>query len=123
MNKYYIHFQTNSPFFSLYRYLSDKYSTPAIAETEYLFKTVVDNYSENSMSAHFKLQGAMNLILSDFVSDVTVAVPELVKFEEVLRYIDGNYKRNITVAELAEIMKLKLPKNTLQSNIKNRLSL
>lgn len=106
MNKYYIHFQTNSPFFSLYRYLSDKYSTPATPETEYLFKTVVENYSKNSMSAHFKLQGAMNLILSDFVSDVKAAVPELVKFDEVLRYIDNNYRRNICVAELAAIMNI-----------------
>ncbi len=106
MNKYYIHFQTSSPFFSLYRYLSDKYSIPATSETEYLFKTVVDNYSSNSMSAHFKLQGAMNLILSDFVSDVTAAVPELVKFDEVLRYIDNNYRKNITLAELAGIMNI-----------------
>ena len=89
-----------------YRYLSDKFSTPATPETEYLFKTVVENYSKNSMSAHFKLQGAMNLILSDFVSDVKAAVPELVKFDEVLRYIDNNYRRNISVAELAAIMNI-----------------
>ena len=106
MNKYYIHFQSDSSFFSLYRYLSQKYSTPATEETEFLFKTVVDNYSKNSMSAHFKLQGAMNLILSDFVSDVTAAVPDLVKFDEVLKYIDSNYQKSITVGELASLMNI-----------------
>lgn len=106
MNKYYIHFQTSSPFFSLYRYLSNKYSTPATQQTEYLFKTVVENYSDNSMSSYFRLQGAMNLILSDFVSDITSSVTDLVKFEEVLRYIDDNYKKNISVSDLAEIMNI-----------------
>ena len=106
MNKYFIHFQSTSSFFSLYRYLSDKYSVPATGETEYLFKTVVDNFTDVSISARFKVQGAMNLILSDFVSDVTSAIPDLVKFDEVLKYIDENYKKNITLDELASIMNI-----------------
>ena len=106
MNKYYIHFQSSSHFFSLYRYLSHKYSAKATAETEYLFRTVVDNYSQNSMSARFKVQGAMNLILSDFVSEVTAAVPDLVKFDEVLKYIDANYHTNITLSLLASLMNI-----------------
>lgn len=106
MNKYYIHFQSSSEFFSLYRYLSDKYSVPASPATEYLFKTVVDNYKDDSVSARFRVQGAMNLILSDFVSDVTASVPDLVKFDEVLKYIDENYRKNITLGELAAIMNI-----------------
>ena len=106
MTKYFIHFQSTSSFFSLYRYLSDKYSVPATGETEYLFKTVVDNFTDVSISARFKVQGAMNLILSDFVSDVTSAIPDLVKFDEVLKYIDENYKKNITLDELASIMNI-----------------
>lgn len=106
MNKYYIHFQSSSHFFSLYRYLSARYSAPAMEETEFLFRTVVENYSHNSMSARFKVQGAMNLILSDFVSEVTAAVPDLVKFDEVLKYIDANYHTNITLSLLASIMNI-----------------
>lgn len=105
-NKYYIQFQSNSAFFSLYRYLFDKYSVPAKQETEYLFKTVVENYKDDSISARFRLQGAMNLILADFVSDVRASVPDLVKFDEVLKYIDENYKKNITLDELSSIMKI-----------------
>ena len=106
MNKYYIHFQSGSAFLSLYRYLSDKYSTPATAETEYLFKTVTENYNDDSVSARFKVQGAMNLILSDFVSELTSSVPDLVKFDEVLKYIEANYKNRITLEELASIMNI-----------------
>ena len=106
MNKYYIHFQSSSHFFALYRYLSGKYSVPATHETEYLFKTVVDNYSSGSISARYKVQGAMNLILADFVSDVTGAVPDLVKFEEVLKYIDEHYRESFTLSQLAAIMNI-----------------
>ena len=106
MNKYYIHFQSSSRFFSLYRYFSSKYATPSVPETEYLFKTVLENYSSSSMSAYFKLQGAMNLILSDFVSEVTAAVPDLMKFDEVLKYIDVNYNKNITLSQLAAVMNI-----------------
>ncbi len=106
MNKYYIHFQSSSKFFSLYRYLSDKYSVPATRETEYLFRTIVDNFNDDCVSARFRIQGAMNLILSDFVGDITASVPDLVKFEEVLKYIDENYRKNITLDELSGIMNI-----------------
>lgn len=106
MNKYYIHFQSSSHFFSLYRYLSDKYSVPSSAETEYLFRTVLENYTHNSISARLRVQGAMSLILSDFASDVTAAAPDLVKFDEVLRYVDENYRENIPLSHLASLMNI-----------------
>lgn len=106
MNKYYIHFQSSSQFFSLYRYLCAEYSAVASEQTEFLFKTVVENYSNSSLSARFKVQGAMNMILSDFISDAVAAVPDLVKFDEVLHYIDQNYSKSITVSELAALMNI-----------------
>ena len=106
MNKYYIHFQSESRFFSLYRYISDKYSSPVTEITEQLFKTVVENYTQSSVSAQLKVQGAMNLILSDFVSDVVADTPILDKFESVLRYIDENFRKNISLSELAELMNI-----------------
>ncbi len=106
MNKYYIHFQASSHFFTLYRYLSGKYSIPATPESEFLFKTVIENYSSSSISARFRVQGAMNLILSDFVSDVTASVPDLVKFESVLEYVDAHYRESIPLSLLASIMNI-----------------
>ena len=88
------------------KYLSNKYSVPAKAETEYLFRTVVESFKDDSISARFRLQGAMNLILADFVSDVRASVPDLIKFDSVLKYIDENYRKNITLDELSSIMKI-----------------
>ena len=106
MDKYYIHFQSSSPFFSLYRYLADGYSAPANPATEFLFQTVVENYAKGAMDSHFKVQGALDLILSDFVSDVTGDVSDIVRFDEVLKYIDHNYTKNISLSDLAAIMNI-----------------
>jgi AraC-like DNA-binding protein len=106
MNKYYIHFLADSPIFGLYRYISDKYSEDADQMTEYLFRTVVDNYTKNTHEAYLKVQGAMNLLLSPFFSQVSADRHNLLKFEGVLRHIDQNYKRNIPLSELAGIMNI-----------------
>ena len=106
MNKYYIHFQSSSPYFNMYRYLSDRYSVKAGPSTEFLFRTVLEEYSQNSLSARLRVQGAMSLILADFVSDVSAAVPDLIKFADVLAYIDANYREDISVSTLASIMNI-----------------
>lgn len=48
MDKYYVHFQADSPIFAFYRYMSDKYSVPADVMSEELFRIVVDNYTLNT---------------------------------------------------------------------------
>lgn len=106
MNKYYIHFQSVSRYFSLYRYLTDVYEVPESDITEHLFKTVVENYSANSMSARLRVRGSMNLILSDFVSAVTPNMQKIGYFERVLSFIDENYKRPIPVSVLADMMQI-----------------
>lgn len=106
MNKFYIHFLADSPIFGLYRYISDKYSVDADEMTEYLFRLVVDNYVKNTHEAYLKVQGAMNLLLSPFFSQVSADRHNLLKFEGVLRHIDQNYKRNISLSELAGIMNI-----------------
>ena len=106
MNKYYIHFQSESPIFSLYRYFSGKYTLPANKESEYLFKCVVENYAEPSVSSHLKVRGAMDMILADFISDIDAERPDLARFEEVLVFIENNYKKKIKLEELAGIMNI-----------------
>ena len=106
MNKYYIHFQADSPVFGLYRFLSDRYCVRANEITEYLFNTVVDNYTKNTQDAYLKVQGAMDLLLSDFFSGPDADRHALLRFEKVLRYIDDNFRRNIPLSELAGIMNI-----------------
>ena len=106
MDKYYIHFLTQSHELNLYSYRQDRYSVPADAMTEYLFRCIVDNYTVDTDEGYLKVQGAMDLLLAPFFADRNVKRHTLIKFEEVLAYIDENYKRNISLSELASIMNI-----------------
>ncbi|MBQ7333187.1 MAG: helix-turn-helix transcriptional regulator [Clostridia bacterium] len=106
MNKYYIHFQSDSPIFSLYRYFSGKYSVKANEISEYLFKTVVENYAKRTLSSNLKVEGALDMILADFIADIRAERQSISRFVEVLEYIDENYKENIKIDKLASIMNI-----------------
>lgn len=106
MNKYYIHFQSNSPIFSFYRYFSGKYQVKSNESSEFLFKTVVENYADASLGSRLKVEGALDLILSDFILDITAERQSLSRFQPVLEYIDENYTRKINLDELSAIMNI-----------------
>ena len=106
MNKYYIHFQADSPVFGLYRFLSERYAVKSDEMTEYLFNTVVNNYAKNTQDAYLKVRGAMDLLLADFFSEPYAHPLALNKFDAVLRHIDNNFSRNIPLSELASIMNI-----------------
>ena len=58
------------------------------------------------VSSQMKVQGAMNLIISDFISGINMDKMTLMRFAPVLEYIDENFTRDISLTELAEIMKI-----------------
>ena len=104
MNKYYIHFQSDQPVFTLFRYISTNYSVKANNLTEDLFRIVVENYHSNTVESRCRVQGAMNLILSDFLAEVFIDSPTIKKFGKVISYIDANYNKKINNSDLATIM-------------------
>ena len=106
MDKYYIHFQTKSPVFSLYSYLSKEYQCPATAITEELFKTIVDGYTKNTTADRLKVQGAMNMLLAEFVNHIVTDAPAVKRFEPVLKYIDDNYCKQIELKTLYELLSI-----------------
>ena len=83
-----------------------KYSVKSNSASEFLFKTVVENYADPTLAAYLRVQGALDLIMSDFISDIAAERQSLSRFREVLEFIDENYKKNINIAELAGIMNI-----------------
>ncbi len=106
MNKYYIHFRSNSPKLRLYRFLSDRYCIDNNALTESLFCTVIENYSKNTTEARMKVQGAMQLLLSDFFKETSPDHKDLSRFEPVLSYIEENYRDDIPLSVLSAKMNI-----------------
>lgn len=104
MDKYYIHFRSSNMVFGLYRYLSGEYSVEESAITKTLFDTVVNNYTVDTEQSQMRVQGAMNLLLADFISDASVDSHALVKFNGVLEYIEEHYKSEISIEQLSKVM-------------------
>ncbi len=104
MDKYYIHFRSNNMLFGLYRYLSGEYQVDANDITQKLFDTVVENYNLNTEQSKMKVQGAMNLLLAEFISQSSINSHALVKYKSVLEYIEKNYRKDLSVNELASVM-------------------
>ena len=106
MEKYYIHFQVDSPFFEMYRYLTDKYSVAAGPETEFLFRTVLENHNDGSYAARMRVQGAMNLLMSEFAREMSLERGGISKFRPVLDYINAHFTEDIPLSRLAELMNI-----------------
>lgn len=106
IDKYYIHFRSNLPLLEMYGYLSPKYAVDADESTVALVKTVLDNYTDRSVSSVMKVSGAMSVLLSDFLNGIGSSESAMPKFAEVLKYIDGHYTENIRLEELAQIMSI-----------------
>lgn len=106
MNKYYIHFRSNSTKLRLYRFLSDHYYIDSNSLTEPLFNTVIENYSQNTTEARMKVLGAMQLLLSDFFKETSPDHKDLSRFEPVLAYIEENFSNDIPLSVLAAKMNI-----------------
>lgn len=106
MEKYYIHFRSDSLVFSLYRLLSGKDSVPGDALTEPLFRIVIENYTKPTPDAYMKVRGAMNLLLAPFLADVPAEQQDIVRFAPVLSFIETHYHENLSVSSLAAQMNL-----------------
>lgn len=106
MNKYFIHFQVDSPVLDMYKYISDRFSVPAGDNTEFLFDTVVDNYTDSSLSAYLKVQGALDIIMSDFVGELATDRSGISKFGGVISYINDHFTEDIPLSMLADMMNL-----------------
>ncbi len=106
IDKYYIHFRSNLPILDMYGFISSNYCIKADQNTEMLVKTVLENYTDSSVSACMKVSGAMSILLSDFLDGIGRASSAMPKFAQVLEYIDKHYTENIRLDTLAEIMNI-----------------
>ncbi|MBQ9132663.1 MAG: helix-turn-helix transcriptional regulator, partial [Clostridia bacterium] len=82
------------------------YCVPENEMTLSLFETVLCHFDRNTQDSRMKVQGAMELLMSDFFVGTEIDRHNLVKFDRVLRFIDENYSREIRLSELAELMKI-----------------
>lgn len=106
IDKYYIHFRSNLPLIEMYGCISSRYSIPADESTVMLVETVLNNYTDRSISASMRVTGAMSMLLSGFLDGIGAGEANMPKFSAVLEYIDANFTKNIKLDELAAMMNI-----------------
>lgn len=106
MQKYFIHFQTNSSLFYLYHLFDSQAYYPSDNLTEGLFRLVLDNYRQPSPASHFKVQGSMQILLSGFFNHIDTSRQNIMRFVPIVDYLQNNYKQDISIKALADQMNL-----------------
>lgn len=115
MSHYFIHFQLISNFNNN---IFEMYNPNLIVESQKntieLFKNIIENYENKNIFSEFISMGSFNLLLAPFFKGIKELNSNMVKFSEVLSYIENNLTQNVEIKTLAKLMNLN---NVYFSNI------
>ena len=106
MEQLYIHFQTDYPCFELMNSNFKVLKTKINSHSLFLFETVIKNLEHNSDDAQLRINGAMNLILADFIQTSNISFSKYRKFENVFTFINDHISRPFSIDELSSVMGL-----------------
>ncbi|MBQ4527635.1 MAG: helix-turn-helix transcriptional regulator [Clostridia bacterium] len=104
IEKYYIHFESDSIEFGLYRQLFERCHVPETPLTKELFDIILKNFDKNTVAAERRVSGAMDILMADFLENSAVLPRDTERFRPVIEYIEQNYRMKIPVSDLAKIM-------------------
>lgn len=110
LKHYYIHFEANEIGNTLLSALSPECSAPASPEDASAFQAVLATVDrkDNSPSGILYLNGLMQIILSRFIDSLgeDFGNRNILRFFEIIRYVENNIEKKITVGELAAMANL-----------------
>ncbi len=107
MSYYYIHFQSVLGFeYNIFEIYKLNLAVKAKKNTRKLFKNIIENYENSSLSSGLLTTGSFKLILAPFFSGVSLPESNTKRFYEILSYIENNLTKKIEISILAEIMEL-----------------
>jgi AraC-like DNA-binding protein len=103
---YYLHFKTDKMTATLLKFITLKEIDNPLNISEELFKIIIGGINNKNSSTQISAESAFKLLLSCFLREVDKISPNIIRFLDVLNYIDVNIKNKITIKELAEINNL-----------------
>lgn len=104
LGHYYLHFEwdkANSPFLSMFNLTSETEGTPLHLSLIQRAIDIVNSADNASSKAQLELNGIMQILTSAFISSNNAAEQDAFRFLDILKFIDENLDRRITVRELA----------------------
>lgn len=103
LKHFYLHFMLDGPtphILEIHKFVS---TVPATKIDEELFKELLTDFSKNDMAMAMRKSGIFQYFLSKFYDNVEYVNKDVIKFEEVLKYITEHLNENLTVKKLASI--------------------
>ena len=105
---YYMHFNIKGMPFNMLDYYNIEDNVEYTIQEIDLFKRLLRHFHDKGLNKQLITHGVFSLLLSKFFKENTQINPYISRFEPVLKYIDDNICKNITLEELAEIMHMNM---------------
>ena len=106
LSHYYIHFIADKGLSNLFESLNFSDIVKATSIDEELFKAILSNLNLQTISSILNIDGALRVLLSRFFSNAHFINTDILRFTEIVTYIEDNITKRITVKELAERVNL-----------------
>ena len=106
LSHYYIHFIADKGLSNLFESLNFNQVVPATSIDEDLFKAILSNLEYQTISSTLNIDGSLRVLLSRFFSDAEFINTDILRFTEIVTYIEENVAKRITVSELAKMANL-----------------
>jgi len=101
-----VHFKTDSILTNLLISTSASSEIAAEEGTELLFKFLIANINSKLPSSKLAAHGALQILISKFLTKTTLEDGNLLKFNNIIHFIKNNIAKKITIKELAEMENL-----------------
>lgn len=103
---YFCHFEIDAPFSDLTKFVQFSDRVPADERDRELFETVMKNFPSDTPQKLFNANGAFMLLFSKLLENASYVDSEKTRFIPVLKYVDENYQKPISLEDLANLMSL-----------------
>lgn len=98
---YYCHFDIEAPFTHLTQFINFSHSVKADENDIGLFKQIMNSFPIDTPQKLLRAEGSFKLLFSKFFSNADTVNSQKLRFFKILNYIDENYNKEITLANLA----------------------
>lgn len=111
LTHYFIHFQAKTPY---HDNVNELYAYPKMIEVRnhslliHHFKQIMETYKQCDLYGQYMSQGALRIILAPFLKDVQAPKKEVLRFIDLLTYIDEHLHEKLYIKTLAHFMSLEV---------------
>ncbi len=106
LTHHFLHFEPSSNFNNILEFCDLDYVVEESPADKILFDNIVEHFKDPSFSTKLSVEGSFKFLLAKFFLDSKLKNPAILRFSDVLTYIDEHLHEPISVSDLAKIINL-----------------